>query len=117
LILLGRFGRLNKCIVMAAHAAYWKTRAASFWSGWPATIPLKELLQISVGIAGALGSLHSRGTVHREIRPSILWLVTGSEKAGMLARLRDGDPSVPAGRGQESALVLTDRAAGGQTGK
>src|SRR5262249_55764747 len=28
---------------------------------------------------------------------SVLWLVTGSEKAGMLARLRDGDRSIPAG--------------------
>jgi 6-phosphogluconolactonase len=45
----------------------------------------------------------------------ILWLVTGSEKAGMLARLREGDPSIPAGRvNQERALVLADRAAAGQ---
>lgn len=42
----------------------------------------------------------------------ILWLVTGSEKAGMLARLRDGDRSIPAGRiYQAQALVLADRAA------
>jgi 6-phosphogluconolactonase len=42
----------------------------------------------------------------------ILWLVTGSEKAGMLARLREGDQSIPAGRvNQERALVLADRAA------
>ena len=42
----------------------------------------------------------------------ILWLVTGSEKAGMLGRLRDGDPSIPAGRvHREQALVLADRAA------
>src|SRR5262249_47270064 len=42
----------------------------------------------------------------------ILWLVTGSEKAGMLVRLRDRDPSIPAGRiRQEEALVLADRAA------
>ncbi len=42
----------------------------------------------------------------------ILWLVTGSEKAGMLVRLREGDPSIPAGRvNQERALVLADRAA------
>jgi 6-phosphogluconolactonase len=45
----------------------------------------------------------------------ILWLVTGGEKAGMLARLREGDPSIPAGRvNQERALVLSDRAAAGQ---
>ncbi|MBI5315231.1 MAG: 6-phosphogluconolactonase [Nitrospirae bacterium] len=42
----------------------------------------------------------------------ILWLVTGSEKAGMLARLRDGDLSIPAGRiHQTQALVLADRTA------
>jgi 6-phosphogluconolactonase len=45
----------------------------------------------------------------------VLWLVTGSEKAGMLVRLREGDPSIPAGRvNQERALVLADRAAAGQ---
>ena len=42
----------------------------------------------------------------------ILWLVTGVEKAGMLARLQAGDVSIPAGRiRQDKALVLTDRAA------
>jgi hypothetical protein len=35
----------------------------------------------------------------------------------MLVRLRDGDPSIPAGRIQrDQALVLADRAAGGQMG-
>ena len=42
----------------------------------------------------------------------ILWVVTGAEKAGMLVRLRDGDPTIPAGRiRQDRALVLADRAA------
>ncbi len=42
----------------------------------------------------------------------ILWLVTGSDKAGMLVRLRDGDRSIPAGRVRgDQALVLADRAA------
>jgi 6-phosphogluconolactonase/glucosamine-6-phosphate isomerase/deaminase len=42
----------------------------------------------------------------------ILWVVTGSEKAGMLARLRDGDVTIPAGRVHPArALVLADRAA------
>jgi 6-phosphogluconolactonase len=45
----------------------------------------------------------------------ILWLVTGAEKAGMLARLQAGDVSIPAGRiRQDKALVLADRAATGQ---
>jgi len=47
----------------------------------------------------------------------VLWLVTGSEKVGMLARLRDGDVSIPAGRvRQDQALVLADRAAAGLLG-
>jgi 6-phosphogluconolactonase len=45
----------------------------------------------------------------------VLWVVTGSEKAEMLRRLRDGDVSIPAGRIQcEQALLLADRAAAGQ---
>ena len=45
----------------------------------------------------------------------ILWLVTGAEKAGMLPRLRDADPSIPAGRvRQDRALVLADQAAAGK---
>jgi len=47
----------------------------------------------------------------------ILWLVTGSEKVGMLGRLCAGDESIPAGRvRQDRALVLADRAAAGQPG-
>jgi 6-phosphogluconolactonase len=42
----------------------------------------------------------------------ILWLVTGGDKANMLARLRDGDPTIPAGRVDGGrATVLADRAA------
>jgi 6-phosphogluconolactonase len=45
----------------------------------------------------------------------ILWLVTGSEKAEMLVRLRNADPSIPGGRvSQDRALVLADRAAAGK---
>jgi 6-phosphogluconolactonase len=40
----------------------------------------------------------------------LLWLVTGSEKAGMLPRLRAADPQIPAGRVRpDHALVLADR--------
>ncbi len=47
----------------------------------------------------------------------VLWLVTGADKTGMLARLRESDPSIPAGRvNQENALLLADRSAAGQTG-
>lgn len=45
----------------------------------------------------------------------VLWLVTGSEKTGMLARLQTGDVSIPAGRvSRDHAMVLADRAAAGQ---
>jgi 6-phosphogluconolactonase len=46
---------------------------------------------------------------------NILWLVTGSDKAAMLARLYAGDTAIPAGRVlRDHALVMADRAAGGQ---
>ena len=42
----------------------------------------------------------------------ILWLVTGGEKAGMLAHVVQGDRSIPAGRvAQNQALVIADRGA------
>jgi len=42
----------------------------------------------------------------------ILWLVTGKDKISALGRLREGDPTIPAGRIQAaSALVLADQAA------
>lgn len=42
----------------------------------------------------------------------VLWLVTGGEKAGMLARLQAGDTSIPAGRVRaDHAVILADRAA------
>jgi len=42
----------------------------------------------------------------------IVWLVTGREKASMLARLRKGDWSIPAGRiSQHQAVVLADHEA------
>ena len=45
----------------------------------------------------------------------ILWLVTGNDKAGMLARLRDGDRSIPAGRvRQDAAIVIASREAAEQ---
>jgi hypothetical protein len=41
--------------------------------------------------------------------------VTGNDKVDALARLRAGDPSIPAGRIQrEQAMVLADRAAVGE---
>jgi 6-phosphogluconolactonase len=53
-------------------------------------------------------------TINRARR--IIWVVTGSEKADMLRRLRQGDVSIPAGRvRRDQALLLADRAAAEQT--
>ncbi|MFL5240556.1 MAG: 6-phosphogluconolactonase [Gemmataceae bacterium] len=47
----------------------------------------------------------------------LLWLVTGGSKADMLVRLRDADPSIPAGRIRgDRATVLADRPAASKTG-
>jgi 6-phosphogluconolactonase len=47
----------------------------------------------------------------------IVWLVTGGEKAEMLARLGRGDQSIPAGRiDQHQALVLADHEAAARSG-
>ena len=44
----------------------------------------------------------------------VLWVVTGSDKAGPLAKLLKGDLAIPAGRVcQGQALILADRAAAG----
>jgi 6-phosphogluconolactonase len=48
----------------------------------------------------------------------VLWLVTGNDKVGMLARLQAGDVSIPAGRvNTDHAVVLADRAAANQVVK
>jgi 6-phosphogluconolactonase len=47
----------------------------------------------------------------------ILWVATGAEKVGMIARLRDGDVTIPAGRiRQDNALLLADRPAAEKLG-
>jgi 6-phosphogluconolactonase len=49
---------------------------------------------------------------------SVLWVVTGSEKAEMLPRLRVGDALIPAGRVRtDHALVLADRNAAARLDK
>jgi len=48
----------------------------------------------------------------------VLWLVTGSEKTRMLARLQSGDASIPAGRiNGDHAVILADRAAAEEVDK
>jgi 6-phosphogluconolactonase len=48
----------------------------------------------------------------------VVWLVTGREKADVLARLHDGDRSIPAGRVRhEAAVVLADQDAAAAVGR
>jgi 6-phosphogluconolactonase len=48
----------------------------------------------------------------------IVWLVTGREKAQMLARLNESDASIPAGRvRQQAAVVLADQDAAASLGR
>jgi 6-phosphogluconolactonase len=45
----------------------------------------------------------------------VLWVVSGGQKSGMLARLYEGDVSIPAGRiRRDRALVLADQSAAGE---
>ena len=54
-------------------------------------------------------------TINRARR--VLWLVTGADKAPMLARLMRADASIPAGRiNQERATLFADRAAATELG-
>jgi 6-phosphogluconolactonase len=80
-------------------------------------VPGDAVLQVTDADVGLTGVYQGKRrmtltypTINRARR--ILWLVTGSEKAGMLGRLLVGDPSIPAGRvNQERASVLADQSA------
>ena len=79
--------------------------------------PVLEINNADVGITGLYQQRRRMTLTYPIINRSryVLWLVTGSEKAGMLPRLRDGDASIPAGRVRaDRAVILADRAAVGQ---
>jgi 6-phosphogluconolactonase len=81
--------------------------------------PVLEVTNADVALTGVYQGRRRMTLTYPILNRSrrILWLVTGSEKAGMLVRLRNGDPSIPAGRvRQDSALILADRTAAPATG-
>jgi 6-phosphogluconolactonase len=76
--------------------------------------PVLKVTDADVGLTGFYQGRRRMTLTYPMLNRSrrILWLVTGSEKVGMLMRLRDGDESIPAGRVcQDQAIVLADRAA------
>jgi 6-phosphogluconolactonase len=79
--------------------------------------PVLEVTDADVALTGGIYQDRRRMTLTYPMLDRarrILWVVTGSEKVGMLARLRAGDRSIPTGRvRRDQALVIADRAAAG----
>jgi len=77
--------------------------------------PVLEVKDADVALTGLYQNRRRMTLTYPIINRSrrVLWLATGAEKAGMLARLQAGDVSIPAGRiSGDRAVVLADRAAG-----
>ncbi len=78
--------------------------------------PVLEVTDADVALTGLYQGRRRMTLTYRILSRSrrILWVVTGGEKVGALARLLAGDRSIPAARiGQDQALLLADRAAAG----
>jgi 6-phosphogluconolactonase len=76
--------------------------------------PVLEISDADVGITGVYQQSRRMTLGYPILNRArrILWLVTGSEKTGMLRRLLKADTSIPAGRvNQARAVVFADRAA------
>ena len=78
--------------------------------------PVLEITDADVGLTGLYQGRRRMTLTYPILNRSrcVLWLVTGSEKTGMLTRLQAGDVSIPAGRVRaDHAVVLADRGAAG----
>jgi 6-phosphogluconolactonase len=76
--------------------------------------PVLDITNTDVALTGIYQARRRMTLTYPIINRSrhILWLVTGTDKAAPLLRLRDADSSIPAGRVcQDRAVVLADRAA------
>jgi 6-phosphogluconolactonase len=76
--------------------------------------PVLDVADADVGLTGVYKGRRRMTLTFPILNRSrlVLWLVTGGEKAAMIARLQAADRSIPAGRvSQERALILADRAA------
>jgi 6-phosphogluconolactonase len=81
--------------------------------------PVLDINGVDVALSGSYQGRRRMTLTYPILNRSrrIVWLVTGSEKAEMLARLCRGDRSIPAGRiSRDQALVLADREAAARLG-
>ena len=78
--------------------------------------PVLQVTDADVGLTGVYMGRRRMTLTYPMLNRSrrILWLVTGADKVAAFPRLRDGDPTIPAGRiARDQALLLADRAAAG----
>jgi 6-phosphogluconolactonase len=76
--------------------------------------PVLNVANADVAITGVYQGRRRMTLTYPMINRSrrVLWIVTGSEKTSMLARLLDGDESIPAGRvRRDRALLIADHKA------
>jgi 6-phosphogluconolactonase len=81
--------------------------------------PVDNIRDVNVALTGMYQGRRRMTLTHPILNRSrhILWLVTGGEKAEILARLLAEDPSMPAGRVPTNhAIVIADRAAASRLG-
>jgi 6-phosphogluconolactonase len=81
--------------------------------------PVLDVTDVDVALTGIYQGRRRMTLTYPMLNRSrrIVWLVTGREKAEMLARLCRGDRSIPAGRvSQDQALILADHEAAVRSG-
>src|SRR4029079_5509445 len=79
--------------------------------------PVLKVTDVDVALTGVYQGPRPMTLTYPMLNRSrrVLWLVTGNDKVNALARLREGDTSIPGGRIQrDQAVVLADQAAAGQ---
>jgi 6-phosphogluconolactonase len=82
--------------------------------------PVLDVTEADVAVTGAYQGRRRMTLTYPILNRArrIIWLVTGREKAEMLARLKDRDASIPAGRvRQRAAVVLADQEAAAAVGR